>query len=138
MDNFYTMHFVEFLMGGYYLYYQLRSIFGRWILFILDTTQYIRGVDTSYTMHYVVFFTVGYYSYFELRSILGGWILFILCTTQKDLRGRYYLVPYTNLYYPGNGYYLYYTTTQYFRGIDHIFTMHYVCLLYTSPSPRDS
>ena len=63
-----------------------------------------------YTMHYAVFsgdgyylynsprniFGGGYYLYFALRSIFGGWILSILCATQC------------------------------FRGVDTIYTIHYV------------
>ena len=104
------MHYAVFLVGDYYLYYALRSNFSGLILFILCTTQYIRGmmntillctaqyfrgVDTIYTMPYAVFLVSEYYLYNTLRSIFGGWILFILCTM------------------------------QYFRWVDTIYTMHY-------------
>ena len=59
--------------GRYCVYYALRSIFGGWILFMLCTTQYFRGMDTIYTMYYDVVFLGGeYYLYYALRSIFGG------------------------------------------------------------------
>ena len=44
MGTAYSMYYVVFSGGDYYLYYALRGIFGGWILFILCTTQYFRGV----------------------------------------------------------------------------------------------
>jgi len=114
------MHYVVFSRSGYHLYYALCSIFGEWILFILCTTQYFRGVhriytiptqyfrgvDTIYTINCIVFSGGGYalhnilesgfYLYYVLRSFIRDWILFIICTS------------------------------KYFRGVDFIYTMYYV------------
>ena len=54
VDTIYTMQFAVF--------------FGGWVLFILHTTQYLRGVDTIYTMHYVVFSGVDTKGYWCILS----------------------------------------------------------------------
>ena len=52
--RYYLYYALSIFWGGrlqYYLYYALRSIFRRWILFLLCTTKCSRRVDTIYTMH---------------------------------------------------------------------------------------
>ena len=67
------MHYAAFSVGGYYLYFALRSIFGGvGIPFILRTTQYSREVDTIYTMHYAVFSGVDTIYTMYYAVFLGG------------------------------------------------------------------
>ena len=72
VDTIYTMHYVVFLGGGFYIYYALRSIFGGRMLYILCTTHHFRVVDTRYTIQYAVFLDGGFYINYALRSIFQG------------------------------------------------------------------
>ena len=141
------MYYVVFFGGKHFLYYALHSIFGGWILFILCTTEYFRGLDTIYTMYYAVFWRVntiypmyytvfsgvGYYLYYVLRSILAGeycsyyvqhsifegLIQFILCTTEHFLMvNTFYTMHYT--IFSGVGYYLYYVLRSILAGENYL------------------
>ena len=94
MDTIYTLHDVVFSRIDYYSHNALGRIFGAWIVFllctiflggglivfILCTTQYIRGMNSIDTMHYAVFLRIEYYIYYD-RSIFKDQMLFILYTT---------------------------------------------------------
>ena len=137
VDTICNMHYAVFSGGRYYLYHDLRSIFGGWILFILCTTQYFRGLyylsyalrsiyggwilfipwprqyfrgmDTINPSRYAVFSVSGYNLYHYLCSIFGGWIVFSY--EQRSIFGRWTL--------------FILCTTQYFLGVDTIYTMTY-------------
>jgi len=120
---FFTIHNAVFSGSRYYFYYALRGIFVEWILFILCTSQYFRGVDPICTMHYAVFSGDGYYLYYALDSIFGGWIL-LYHPLRSIFRGWILLILFSTQYF-GEWTLFILCTTQYFRRVDTIYTMYY-------------
>ena len=70
-DTIYTKHYAVFSGGGYYLYFELRSIVWGWILFFYHALRSIFGAGYQLYLTLRNILRGGYYSSYALRVFSG-------------------------------------------------------------------